>query len=249
MSVLRFDGHAPAAAAPFGSIADLKGRVDFAVITIKPEEFEAACRHLAHAAVLTGARSYAMARVPAGEGGRVGAAVVAITRCPSQGNGISQDVARDIIDDLDPQWILVLGIAGAAPAAELTLGDVALASSLIDVSVEAVKHGRAPEFAAEGRLVHEDVENFVTMVAAHEAALGPWYELCSERPPVSLEDARFYGDRGLAARGAGLALVARGGAADAPSGRRGADGLERPAGQGRRDPHPVDEGGPADPGD
>ena len=140
--------------------------------------------------------------IGAGNEGRQ--AIVAITRCPAQGNGVSQDVARDIIDELDPSWLLTVGIAGGVPAAEFSLGDVVLASSVLDFTVEAVRAGGDREFAVEGRHVHHEVENYATIVEAHRGVLGPWYELMVlaqpgsdrvplDQPPVSLEPGNFYG--------------------------------------------------------
>jgi nucleoside phosphorylase len=185
------------------TIEELRGRVDFAIITIKVEElaavldqFDAAKRH-----VVQGARDYVIARVARAHQSE---AIVAITRCPAQGNGVAQDVARDIIDELDPQWILVVGIAGAVPATEFSLGDVVLASHVLDFSVAAVKHGAPDAYAVVGREVDAAVENYVAMVGAHRAALGTWADLTIAadggarrplpRPPIELFDEKFYGD-------------------------------------------------------
>ncbi len=184
------------------SPADLKGTIDFAVITIKEEELGAVLDqfNLSEPDLIRGARAYAVARIRQLTGDY---ATVAITRCPSQGNGVAQDVARDIIDELDPQWLLVVGIAGGLPASEFSLGDVVLASQVLDFSVEAVKAGRPPTFAVEGRVIHQEVENYVTMLRAHAGRLGKWNELTTtlpeggrvalELPRVDLSAANFYG--------------------------------------------------------
>lgn len=188
----------------FRTIADVKGKVDFALITIKEEELKAVLDQFrGFPESVSGARDYALLEVPQRTGRK---ALVAVTRCPAQGNGVSQDIARDIIDELDPAWILVVGIAGGAPVTEFTLGDVVLASSLLDFSVEAVKAKRKFEFAVEGREVDPRVENFVTMVAAHTHALEAWNNLTVRsysdtdreplpKPRIDLDDGNFYGSR------------------------------------------------------
>jgi nucleoside phosphorylase len=191
------DAPDPSPGGCFGTPADLKGKVDFAIVTIKPEELQAIRDQFVDSAftIVSGARAYAVTEVPVRGGA---AAVVAVTRCASQGNGVAQDVARDIITELDPQWLLVVGIAGAAPDSAFTLGDVVLATSMLDFSVEAVKSGQYNEYAVQGREVHPAVENYAAMVSMHAAELGSWNDLKVPsagdavrrplaKPPIELE--------------------------------------------------------------
>ena len=55
---------------------------------------------------------YEFALAPTIDGDQKGVAVV---RCLEPGQGLAQDAARDMIDDLDPEWLLVVGIAGGVP--------------------------------------------------------------------------------------------------------------------------------------
>ncbi|MDP1821691.1 MAG: tetratricopeptide repeat protein [Archangium sp.] len=64
-----------------------------------------------------------------------GPARVAVTRC-KQGNKHSQSAATEMIEDLAPRFVLVVGIAGGIPSEDFTLGDVIVSSSIIDVSIE-----------------------------------------------------------------------------------------------------------------
>lgn len=194
----------------------LKRCVDFVIITIKPEEFDAVLdqfhvhdENVAHSTA-SGSRDYTVVWVPVGgPSGPLLEAVVAITRCGTQGNGISQDVTRDIIADLAPPWILLVGIAGGVPASEFSLGDVVLGTSVLDFSVEAVKRSKKANrdadraFAVTGLEVHPAVENFSTTVAAHRRDLGPWSQLNVDdgsvrrglsRPAIALDEGQFYGD-------------------------------------------------------
>lgn len=194
----------------FSSVAALKGKVDYAVITIKVEELMAVLDQFqcqgSHE--VTEARAYEVGWMPsaATPDDPASAALVAITRCPTQGNGVGQAVARDIIDELDPQWLLVVGIGGGVPASEFSLGDVVLASRLLDFSVQAVSTGGTSTFAVDGRLIHPDVENYVTMVQAKSQRLGRWFDLTTTpegggpriplaRPPVEVLADRLYGER------------------------------------------------------
>lgn len=183
------------------SVEDIRGTVDFAIITIKQEEFTAVLSQfgLKKPKIVKGARDYAIKSIRRRSGG---SAIVAITRCISQGNNAAQDATRDIIKDLDPRWILVVGIAGARPASEIGLGDVVVGTNVLDFSVEAVKNGAA-EYSVEGRPVDHEVENFVTGLAAHAHGLRGWQNLSTtpfakqrrrlKRPDINLSPDRFYG--------------------------------------------------------
>jgi nucleoside phosphorylase len=110
-------------------------------------------------------------------------------------------VASDLIVDLGPDWILVVGIAGALPAEEFGLGDVLLASRLLDFSVQAAIEGQPPELDASGSRVHPAVEELLPVIRGSARALGPWNTpdtLGRLRPeltvPEDLADERYYGD-------------------------------------------------------
>jgi hypothetical protein len=95
-------------------------RVDIAVITIRDDENRAALDGLRDYKIETFRnRSYALGRVARKIAGDI---TVAVVRTPSQGPGPAQDTARDVIEDLDPAWLALVGIGGAIPEREFTLG-------------------------------------------------------------------------------------------------------------------------------
>src|SRR5262249_60760982 len=79
-----------------------------------------------------------------------GAYLVAVLKCIEQGNAEALDAARDVFEELEPRWLLVVGIAGGVPSDELTLGDVVVSTRIVDYSVEVVLSDKAPEFALMG---------------------------------------------------------------------------------------------------
>src|SRR5262245_37688269 len=102
--------------------SEFKGKVDFGIITIREDEFDAVLRRFpAKLGIASGRRAYNLRSIElsASEG-----YVVAIVRCTEQGNSEAQAVAHALLDELEPRWLLVVGIAGGAPANEFTLGDV-----------------------------------------------------------------------------------------------------------------------------
>src|SRR5688572_20162079 len=99
-----------------------KGKVDFGIITIREDEFAAVLQRVPEKiGTVSAHRRYRLRRLPLSAAESY---TVAIVRCMEQGNGEAQDAARDLLEDLAPAWIFVVGIAGGVPAYEFSLGDV-----------------------------------------------------------------------------------------------------------------------------
>ena len=82
--------------------------VDFAIITIRSDELAAILQRFP-TKVHKGScgRTYGISQVTTKTGKKC---KVGVVRCSEQGNDDSQQVANDVISDLDPQMILVVGI-------------------------------------------------------------------------------------------------------------------------------------------
>lgn len=172
----------------------MRGQIDFAIITVRADEFQAVLDRFPGEELLEGARPYRVSQVHA-QGGRT--YQVAVARCTEQGTGEAQDMARDIIDDLDPAWILVVGIAGGVPDNEYTLGDVILGTRVNDLTVRAVYESGPPKHAIAGGPGHRTVTNLVTFLPALHTRLGNWNTadaIRMTRPALNPETARMYGD-------------------------------------------------------
>lgn len=180
------------------NIAELKNKVDFGIITIREDEFEAVLQRFPLDELVTGRQRYAMSRLKTVSDDEY---VIASVRCLEPGTGQAQDVARTMIDELNPQWILLVGIAGSMPDYEHTLGDVMLASRLHDFSVSAIIENTSQEvrqeFALGGGPMHRDVQNLLAALPALNLVLDEWYapsSLTVSRPIVRLGRNNFYGD-------------------------------------------------------
>ncbi len=149
-------------------VGDIKGRVDFGIITIRADEFRAVLRRFPEKLSDGLARSHRMynVRTLALAGGD--AYTIAILACVEQGNGEALGAARDLLEDLAPRWLLVVGIAGGMPAAEFTLGDVVVSTRIVDFSVEALLKDGTFEHAVTGGPVHHDVAIRVANLPAIE---------------------------------------------------------------------------------
>src|SRR4051794_31723070 len=115
------------------SVKDVFGRVDYGIITIREDEFNAVLDRLPTPSTVSGGKQfYEFSRLPI-EGG--GERRVALVRCPTQGEAVAQSVAGLMIRDLQPRVLLLVGIAGGVPSDEFSLGDVLLASRVHDFSI------------------------------------------------------------------------------------------------------------------
>lgn len=172
---------------------EIKGQVDFGIITIREDEFAAVLDRFPPEQHARGRRRYSICHVQAGFGE---AYLVAVVRCPSQGNGEAQNVARDMIDDLDPQWLVLVGIAGSVPDDEFTLGDVVVATRVYDFCVQATLQDRPSEFSIAGGGMHPNVQALVAHLPAMRAQLEGWNEessISKPRPRANLRASNFYG--------------------------------------------------------
>jgi nucleoside phosphorylase len=98
---------------------------------------------------------------------------VAVLRQIEQGNGEAQDAARDLIDDLAPKLVLVVGIVGGLPSDDVKLGDVVLSTRIHDFTVEARKFGQEPTYAADGGAISKFLAATVANLAGRDE-LGDW---------------------------------------------------------------------------
>ncbi len=175
-------------------------KVDIAIITIRDDEFSAVYdrleEHLSGPPIRgsSSGRTYAILSVPTTTGK---SCTVALARSPEQGNDVSQQVASDVIRDLDPQLILVVGIAGGVPQSDFTLGDVIISSRIHNFDVNAVKQD-VITFDVRGG-IHPFVSNITASLPFYKSQLSGWNERDSvgmTRPSVDLvwAQSNVYGD-------------------------------------------------------
>jgi nucleoside phosphorylase len=114
-------------------------KADIAIMTIRDDEFGAVFDRLEGYSFKPfkgfSGRTYALFSIPTITNKTC---VVVLARSPEQGTGVSHSVASDMMRDLDPQLLLVVGIAGGVPQNEFTLGDVIISSRIQDFTVNAM---------------------------------------------------------------------------------------------------------------
>lgn len=157
---------------PRMSLPGAQTRVDAAIITIREDEFRAVLETLPNVLTpINGRRIYELRSLERIDGRQY---VVAVVRALEQGNTAAQAVANDILEDLDPRWVLVVGIAGARPSDEFSLGDVVVSARIVDHSIGAALPDGAAELAHGGGPLLPAAERVVANLPARDRDLGPW---------------------------------------------------------------------------
>lgn len=165
--------------------------VDVAILTIKEEEFTAVLQAFPEQGnVFVGPRSHRHYNLRSAGAGGDARYHLAIAR-HEQGNGEALDAARDVLDDLQPSLILVVGIAGGRASDDFTLGDVVLSLRINDYSVHASNPDSDTEYDIAGGPIARQIRGSVLNLPARRVDLGDWTSGLPTRPPVELDDARF----------------------------------------------------------
>ena len=180
-------------------VTEIADRVDVAVLTIRTDEFEAVLKRFPDRKfVPDGRRYYDYTRISTAIGDDLG---VAFVRFPAQGQGMAQAVTRDVIDDLNPTWLFVVGIGGGIPDGEYSLGDVIVATRFEDFSVSAAIQDRLSEYSDAGGPMHPDVESLLAHLPAQIHRLAGWNRQNTVRRrkpnvvvPDDLQASTYYGD-------------------------------------------------------
>ena len=159
-------------------------KVDIGIVTIRDDEFRAVLAAFPDkVGTHQGAsRAYTLRHADAGGGERYR---IAVLRLVEQGQGEAQDAVRDLLDDLGPRLVLVVGIAGGRPSHDIQLGDVVVSTRIHDFTVEARTAGEPTTYAMTGGPIDKALAALVANLAAREDELGDWTANLPPRPPVS----------------------------------------------------------------
>lgn len=173
---------------------EIKGKVDFAIISIRDDEWRAILQRFPDESDklgkygVEGRRTYTLTRVPLSSRDHY---LVVTARTLSRGEARAQDLARDMIEDLDPQWLVLVGIGGGFPSDEYTLGDIVVATKLTDFSVSAALEGGDTEYAVSGGPMHKSIEDLLANLPARLPRLGDWNSpesITAPKPSVDISD-------------------------------------------------------------
>jgi|GEM_PF-5998488 len=166
-------------------------KIDIGIITIKEEEYNSIFTRLIDPKIWDGNKiRYRFAKLENGN-------TVALTRCIEPGNVEAQAIARNILDDLHPQWILVVGIAGGLPSDNFSLGDVIVSSHIYDLTLEeANTEGRT--YDIKGGWLQDSANRVIQdMPGLLKIELSNWHDSVAPRPQINLSNIQdlIHGDQ------------------------------------------------------
>lgn len=169
-------------------------RVDVAIITVREDEADALLSRLpSPRPVRRNGHLYSYARLTRTDGRTIS---IALVRLVEQGASDAQSTTENLLEDWRPRWILVVGIAGAVPSTELSLGDVLLASRLHAFAIGAVDPPGHLTFNDQGGPVARPVAEVLRILPnlKRDYLLG-WNstEAIGERPRIRVKLADLYG--------------------------------------------------------
>ncbi len=159
-------------------------QVDFAIITIREDEFQAVLQRFPQKPQKgSSGRTYGISQIKTQDGQN---GTVAIVRCVEQGADTAQQVANDVITDLDPQMLLVVGIAGGVPNDEFTLGDVIISSRIDNFNVTKRYEDGTEKFDMRGGIAPV-ISDIAASLFLYEDKLASWCNSIKlSRPTVNL---------------------------------------------------------------
>lgn len=160
--------------------------MDVGIVTMKEEEHVALLDKFEPTTYLRGIRrDYDVASVSTNRG----ACRVAITRCVQQGNGFAQRAAQEMLSDIKPRFLLVVGIAGGVPTEDFCLGDVVVSSYIQDLTLEDTGTGPGDQrYDAKGCPLHPSATRIVERLRAIERHARGWdsaESVVCERPGLT----------------------------------------------------------------
>jgi nucleoside phosphorylase len=175
------------------SLAQAQAYVDVGIITMKSEEFIAVLKRFPPEFEAHGKLQYNISRFVSAAGHP---RCVAIVRTNEQGDISAQSTANSLIEDLRPTLIVLVGIAGAKPELEFTLGDVIVANRMYDFNVTAANSDGSVQYAIRGSPAHRIAQVVAANLTANADKYGEWFSEAAigmPRPPVSLTSRNFGG--------------------------------------------------------
>jgi nucleoside phosphorylase len=184
---------------PSGQTSELRPRmrgrpVDVVILTFRQDEYSAVLDRIPGAEFDPRRnRSYMTGAVTNRHGSTY---VVSVVRTPKQGPLAAQATARNAIDDLNPQWLLLAGIAGAIPSTEFALGDVVVATGLHAFTVGAQLEEGKIELDDQGGPLARVIEDLALVLPGLGKDMEGWDSpkaLTVERPILDIASCTFYG--------------------------------------------------------
>lgn len=153
--------------------------VDFGIVTFLEDELRAVLAYIPPYDTMKGRRIYNRCRLETSTGETY---EIAVVRALEIGNSEAIEVVRDLLEELSPRWLLVVGIAAGIGSADLDLGDVVVSSRIADFTAEVASASAERSYAVGGGPIAQEAAIIIANLPALEPAIGGWNELRVPRP-------------------------------------------------------------------
>jgi nucleoside phosphorylase len=143
---------------------------DFVIVTMREDEFRAILSRFKPERTISRRRDYNVTTFE--RNGRK--YTILTTRTFSQGNIEASNVVHDVLADIVPRCILFVGIAGARPDEDFTLGDVVISTHVQDYTLQSVDADQGRTYQVLGGPVDKLLLKFIVNLPAREKDIGHW---------------------------------------------------------------------------
>ena len=152
-------------------------RVDVGIITVLESELEAILTYIPRHGTVSGRRQYNMCRLETQQGD---AYEIAVVRSLESGTGEATELARDLLEELSPTWLFVVGIAGGV-GDQVAVGDVVVSSRIADITKE-TSLGDESQYSVGGGTIAHEAAIVIANLPASKAAMEGWDNVQILRP-------------------------------------------------------------------
>lgn len=152
-------------------------RVDIGIVTVQEIELEAVLEHIPPYRRLLGRRVYNLCRLKTEKEDTY---QIAVLRGLSTGTTDTMEAVRDLMEELSPIWLFLVGMADGLD--EDTLGDVVVSSKIAEFTAEAELSGGQPKYSVGGGSIAREAGIVVANLPALKRSLGPWNQGLGSSP-------------------------------------------------------------------
>jgi nucleoside phosphorylase/energy-coupling factor transporter ATP-binding protein EcfA2 len=155
-------------------------KVDIGILTFREDELAAVLARFPPEEVFDGRRLYNLSRVPL-EGGA--SYTVAIVRCLEEmDKGDAAAAVRDFVEELAPRLLLMVGIAVGMPSEKITLGDIVIATHIVDANNFGVFSPNS--LLGVHKTLHKEMIKWAANLPALLLSIPNWYDDCIAGTPT-----------------------------------------------------------------
>ncbi|MBI3273086.1 MAG: AAA family ATPase [Planctomycetes bacterium] len=154
--------------------------MDFGIVTVLEGDLDAVLAHIPPYRTVSGRRLYNLCHLETVAGDTY---EIAVVRTLERGAVEASEVVRDLLEELSPSWLLIVGIAGGVRSSGIDLGDVVVSTRIAEMIATARgASGGGRRYSAGGGVIARDAASVVANLPALKQALAGWNKLSVPRP-------------------------------------------------------------------